>query len=518
MKKSIFLILIFFSINLVSQDFEVIKSKEFKDEKKIFGGISYLTYDNNGGVFAIRRHKKGYYISHFNNSLKLNSQYNLQTKGEIEAAYVSENKLKLIDYQYNRKEKRGVYKVFSSNLDSLKFSSKEFFSISKDQMKKYGEIKGAYGQVFDNLFKKGIQKKDQKYFNKFLYSKGKKYFALSFDVDKKENDAHHFYVFDSEFNLVYDKLILKEIKDELFVYQDQIIDKNSNLFCIAKVYDENNLKSKDDFYFNLSKVSKEKEIQSVDFKHPGKFIESLSIIRENNFITCIGFYKNEKDSYYDGVFIVKVDPVTLNIIHKVFNPFSEEFLNNKFNNGKKRKKKKEKIKNLKIKNIKLRENQELLIEAEEDYVIVSRNSKGTNRYYRHFHDIISFKIDESGSLIKVKNLKKRQGAAHRSSAVLNCSFTSLHKDDYHFYFVNTSDKIEANKKSIFIPGRSYKKTDLYVVYYKDNGDFKHQKLIDNNESKVYFDMSRGISVDEKNTVILFGRKNKKYQLVKIRIK
>ncbi|UWX55112.1 hypothetical protein NYZ99_00200 [Maribacter litopenaei] len=113
---------------------------------------------------------------------------------------------------------------------------------------------------------------------------------------------------------------------------------------------------------------------------------------------CLGFYADRKDNRYNGISYFKLNPNTLEIESQKFNPFSEQFMMDKF--GREDDKT---LKNLVFKGMNITSKGNILFNAEEYFTSTSTqaNSSGgrvlVTRY--HHNDIVSAKLSGEGDLI-----------------------------------------------------------------------------------------------------------------------
>src|SRR5690606_9008395 len=144
------------------------------------------------------------------------------------------------------------------------------------------------------------------------------------------------------------------------------------------------------FQYELLKVSRDNaRIQTFD--DAGKFSESLKPIIAQGKLLCVGFYADRKDNRYNGLAYFDLDPNTLAINTKKYNPFSKQFMDDKFG-----REEDNVIKNLVFKDLSITPDNAILFNAEEYFVTSSVQADATgsrlkiNRY--HYNDIVSAKL------------------------------------------------------------------------------------------------------------------------------
>ena len=524
MKKAITLFLLLASIAMFGQDVSFNKSDIFKDKKK-HSFLSFAIDDNEGGLVTIRgyytgfigKSLKGYYIEYFDSKLKLVKSLDYKVKDKaIRNAFIKEGQLHLIEYVTKRKGDEIAINVASAELGSLNFSNKELLSFSKDNVQKY------FGVVIFPFMISNLNQLDGNHLGEVQFSANKKFFAINFDFKNKKKETHKVFVYNDNFEPVYDRLIVKDIKDRLFEYNDITIDGNDGtLYFLGKSYENGSKKTKKkgktNYHFELVKVNAEGE-KTLSLKDPDKFISSMALLNTSEKVTCIGFYGNKDEVRYNGVAAFNIDPNTLQIVSKKFNPFSDQFLADKYGakENKKKRKKKKGLKNIDFRRLFMTENGDIEVNAEEFYVTThtSTGANGQMRTYSvfHFDDIMAIRLDKDGNLKWSRNINKRQ------TGFSNSSFTSIPVGNTSYFFINCSDKIKkiSNDRISFKQTKA-KKSNLYVISLDGNGDFSYKKLIDDKDSKVYYRVNNGIANMNNNQVILTGRKKKNIQILKLKI-
>lgn len=526
MKKIIlYILLVILSFSTFSQDFKISKGEIFKDKKKN-SSLAYSLNDGNGGIVTIRKFYggfvlktlKGYYIQHFDSQLNLKKEYTLEVKNNrIENAFVKEGKLHLLEFDSSRIKKTLVYNILSSDLNNFEFTSKELLSISEKNSKKYFGF-----MVFPFFLNNGFNQMDSDHLGKITMSKNKKFFAINFDIKNANKETHKVFVYNDNFELMYDKLIVKNIEDRLFKYNTiEVDDKDGTLYFLGKSFENNTTrkkrKGKTNYHFELSKIDKNGE-KTVSFKNPDKFISSLSLVQNKGNLSCVGFYGNNNEGRLNGACLIKINPNDLIIETKKFNPFSDTFLNDKY--GDREEKKKRKIKkgfaSIEVRSVETQEDGGIIISAEEDYITihtsVGQNGMVTSYTVQHYDDIISLKLNSNGDLLWSRNINKAQTGDN------NSSFTPVSVNNKIHYFINCSDKIrKLDNNRIHFRQSSSKKSNLYAITLDTSGNFEYKKLIDDEESKVYYKVNGGVITPSGDEVILLGKKKKNSRIIKIKI-
>jgi hypothetical protein len=523
--KHILLTILFLSSALTfSQDVSITQSDIFKDKKK-HSNLSFALEDDDGGLVTIRgyytglmgKSLKGYYIQHFDASLKLKKELNYEVEeNSIRNAFIKDGHLHLIEFNHQKKKDIIEINAVSANLGDLKFSTKQLLSFSEDNIKKFFGV--GIGLIFFNNFSKF----DSNHLGEVQFSPSKNFFAVNFDFKNDDKETHKVFVFDNSFNLTFEKLIEKDIKDRLFEYNDITVDdKDGTVYFLGKSYENNSKrtkkKGKANYHFELSKINKDGE-KRISFKDSDKFIGALTLLNNSEKIACVGFYGDDKEFKYNGVCVYNLDPSSLEITSKKFNKFSDKFLQDKYGNKENKKKRKNKkgLKNIDFRSVFMMENGEMVVNAEEFYITThtSMGANGSMRTYTvyHFDDIMSVRLNNDGGLKWSRNINKRQ------TGFTNSSYTALPVGETSYFFINCSDKVKKlSADRISFKQTSSKKSNLYLISIDGNGEFNHKKLVDDKDSKVYYQVNDGITNPSNETVILIGKKKKNTQILKVKI-
>ena len=226
-------------------------------------------------------------------------------------------------------------------------------------------------------------------------------------------------------------------------------------------------------------------------------------------LTCIGFYSDRNDNRFKGISYYELDPTTLAIKKSKFNPFTEQFMIDKYGKDKDKE-----LKNLRFKRLIITPDNEIILNAEEYYVTVhsTYTPQGSYTYYvYHYDDIVSAKIGKAGDIVWARNINKRQDATAPNPYF---SYTSTAKGSDAYFFINTGEKVRKIRRDrIEFKEASAKRSNLNVIRINSNGDFDYTEVLDDKDNEVPFMVANGeLSGD---SVFILGQKGKKKQLLKL---
>jgi hypothetical protein len=557
MKKIICLGLItVLSISGFAQEipFKIQKSEVFKDEFKE-SQIVLSEEDGTGGIMIVRSYKgsgispnAGYYFEHYDDNLKLINEYDFQIKHPISqktpivlGVFRLENKIQIIEMFYDINEKSYICMANSIRANDFVLEKKELFRFTHDQVKEFGGlslsdtyfqnakmknlINGSFGTLdetdpfsFDFSFSGKSEKNSSSGGNSKMaldVNKEKNTFSIVINFNKKDNsDRLKIYLFDSQMNKKIDRNFTKDTNDRKYFLQNIDISKDGNsIYLLSKSYPKE-MKEKETgskYQFEITKFTQDK-VESQIFDTKEHFIGSLKTIVKEGKLICIGFYSDEYDRRYKGVSYFELNPLTLEVKKSKFNPFTEQFIIDKYG-----KIKNKELKYLIFKNLLTTEKNELIFNAEESYITTTSGSyspyggSSGGRSFFSYDDVVSIKIDEEGNLVWSRNINKRQTGDEVDSFV---SYTStLIKNDVYF-FINASEKIKniENNRIEFRDTRK-NKYNLNLIRINEKGDFDYQIILYDFENEVPFMVSNGIKSGD--SVFFLGRKGTNKQLLKV---
>lgn len=508
---TLFVVFCSFVVSAQNINCKIVKSEIFKDEYK-HSDIELVEDDGSGGVFIVRSFYGGvfssgfgYYFEHYDTNLKLikEFEYRLNRSEVIRQSSVigiitNGNDVSLIDFVYDKSQGAYICSALTSNMNDFNFKSKELFRMNSEEIKQFGFLSGG-----------GF---DEDSGASMIVNENKTAFAVTVDIKNKNNETHKLYLFDSSLNKRIDHTFKRAIKDRKFIYENIDVSKDGNtLYLLAKVYTEEKKKKKDGgrYQFELTQITKDTERTQV-FDTEEHYSRSLKTIIFEDRVTCIGFYSDRNDNRYKGISYFELDPKNLEIKKTKFNPFTEQFMFDKYGKDKDKE-----LKNLSFRQLLVTPSNEIVFNAEEFYTIVttstSVNGGSQSRTSYHYDDIVSAKINANGDIVWARNINKRQSTGGDKSFI---SYTSAVKGDDSFFFINTGEKVKKiSKNRIQFGQTSSKKSNFNVIKISPNGDLEYKELLDDRDNEVPFMVSKGIVSGE--SVYFVGQKGKKKQLLKV---
>ncbi|WP_333599071.1 hypothetical protein [Flavobacterium sp.] len=491
--------------------FNIQKSDVFKDEYK-HSTIVLAENDGNGGVIIIRSYQGGmfssgvgYYFEHYDASLKLIKEYDYSMKysdverqSSVLGLIMNGQNINIVDFLYNRDQKAYICSAITANIADFNFTKKELFRLSSDEIKQFSFFSSFSGFDGDS----GAS---------MIINEDKTAFAITIDIKDKTTETHKIFLYDNKLNQKFEHVFKRDIKDRKFRYENIDVSKDgSALYLLGKVYTDEKKKKKEGgkYQYELTRITKDSEKTQV-FDTDEHFAASLKTIVFTDRLTCIGFYSDRNDSRFKGISYFELDPVTLDIRKSKFNPFTEQFMIDKYGKDKDKE-----LKNLSFRRIIVTANNEIVFNAEEFYIITNYVSTPQGSYTTttyHYDDIVSARISTAGDIVWARNINKRQATGGDDSYI---SYTSTAKGGDAYFFINTGEKVKKlSNDRIQFGQTSTKHSNLNIIRIKQNGDFDYQEILDDKDNEVPFMVSNGVLSD--NSVFFIGRKGKKKQLLKV---
>jgi hypothetical protein len=490
---------------------QIIKSELFKDEYKN-SSIVLVEDDGKGGVVIIRSYRGGtfssglgYYFEHYDSNLKLVKEYEYQSKqkkgdktvrGSILGVIMHNQEVHMIEYLYDKAEKAFICNGLSSNISDFNFTTKELFRINSEQIQKGGWFSSGY---------------DSDSGASMIVNEDKTAFAITVDIKDKTSETHKLYLFDSALNQKIDHTFKRDIKDKKFILENIDVSKDGNtLYLLGKTYTDEAKKKKEGgkYQYELTRITKTDSKTQV-FDTDEYFAASLKTIVLEDRLTCIGFYSERNNNRYKGISYYELDPQTLDIRKTKLNPFTEQFIIDKYGKDKDKE-----LKNLSFRKIIITSNNEIIFNAEEFYIVTTHVSTPQGSYTSttyHYDDIVSAKLSTAGDIVWARNINKRQATGGDSSYI---SYTSTAKGNDAYFFINTGEKVKKlSNNRIQFGQTSTKRSNLNVIRVNQDGEFDYTELIDDKENEVPFMVSDGAISG--NSVFFLGQKGKKKQLLKV---
>ena len=494
--------------------FKITKSSVFKDEYK-HSKIALVEDDGKGGVVIIRSYVGGgfstglgYYFEHYDSNLKLIKEFEYELKyskavrqSSVLGGIMDGENVNIIDFMYEKDQKAYICSSLSANINDFNFKKSELFRINSEEIKQFVFFNGG---VFDG--DSGAH---------MIVNEDRTAFAITVDIKDKNVETHRMFVFNKALKKNVDHTFKRDIVDRKFVYENIDVSKDGNsVYILGKVYTDEKKKKKEGgkYQYELTKITGDNTTTQV-FDCNEHFAASLKTIVFDDRLICIGFYSDRKDTRFKGICYFELNPNTLELKKSKFNPFTEQFLIDKYG-----KEKDKELKFVSFRKMITSPNGDIFFNAEEFYItshyFSSPYGGGYSNTIFHYDDIITAKINTEGEIIWARNINKRQSTDGEESYI---SYTSTAVKQDAYFFINTGEKVKKlSNDRIQFGQTSTKKSNLNVIRVNQNGDFDYQEILDDKDNEVPFLVANGVLSGD--SMFFIGRRGTKKQILKVSLK
>jgi len=306
-----------------------------------------------------------------------------------------------------------------------------------------------------------------------------------------------------------------EVEEKNYSFENVAFSEDlEKVFIVGKAYFKKRRFSAKErrFQYEMIQIS-QNGAKTQSFDDFSKFSEGLKPIINNGRLFCVGFYSNRKDNRYNGLSYFEIDPYTLVVKTKKYNPFSDQFMIDKFGRDIDAE-----IKNLVFKNLSFNDDGSILFNAEEYFVTTSvqANSSGgrvkVERY--HHNDIVSAKLTNSGDVVWIRNINKAEVTQGDGAYV---SYSSYAKDGKTYFFIATgaeNPQLLQGERLLFKQGLS-RNRNVFSIQLDENGKISFEKLIDDKEARLPLMVNIPLIDKERDELLFYAKRGPKKQLVRV---
>jgi len=520
MNKFFFLLFMSLAPIVVAQDLSVsiTKGEIFRDEKKNME-LVYAEDDGNGGHISVRAYfggvipmLQGYYVDRFDSELNRTQQQEIEMKmmsrdpGFIRGMSVHEGKVNLIFLRYDGKSKEVYYSVMSASVDDFNFTERRILTFDKKEF--------SQKTLVDMMYETSPFEIKNKLGGYVGFSENKNFAALSLRLKTAEGSKIKIFVFDKNFDLYYEHYVEGTGGSEIYEFNDfQLVDDDGSCYYLTKAFtkEKDQRKGRLAYHYEIGKIGKDKNVRLSRMEANDHFVGSLSLLYKYNQLVCVGYYSDLGNDWYKGVARFDVDPNSLDVLNRAIQPFSEQFILDKFGQTKYNE-----IGNVKLKAFVMDPNGDITMNSETTYVVKTMKAKSMHvvKSVYHFNDIMSAKISASGDLLWARNINKQQSG--NGKAVGYYSYTSTAKDGKVYFLINSKDDVKMLRKDrIEFSEIGRNRANLFLIAIDENGDFSYNKIIDDRESDLSYLTINGVVSKDGSEIILSGIDGKDKQLLKL---
>ncbi len=474
------------------------------------------------GVYAVRFISKGLYglfsdlqLEHYDRDMNLTTSTEIAMKYE-EGRRELEFIIHLNDQLY----------LFSSYKDQKQKKNMLFVQeVDKKTLKPE-----AVSQKVAEVDYEGYRKKNSGSFQ-YSISRDSSKFLVYYDMpyQKKESERFGFHVLSGRLVSLWEKQITLPYQEELFDTERFKVDNQGNVHLLGQIYNEKRKEKRrgevNYKYQILSYRDKGNSLTEYPVELDALYLKDMQIaVRDNQDITCAGFYSENAASSIKGSYFLTIDGKTKAVKQKNYKPFEADFITQNMKKGKaeRTRKKMAKGKNIELynydlDNIVLRDDGGAVLTAEQYYVIVTttRSSNGvtTTTYNYYYNDIIVVNINPKGNIDWAQKIPKRQ--ISKNDGGFFSSYTMSVVGDKLYFIFNDNPKNMVSK-----PGKTYavnfkKKSAIVAMVEVDAQGRQHKDaLFMRYDSKV---LTRPKVCEQiaANEMVIFGQYKRSQKLGKI---
>ncbi|TAI47413.1 hypothetical protein [Flagellimonas allohymeniacidonis] len=513
MKKPLLLLLLFM-IGLASNAQKMPVSYDFGEkfnDRYRYSNLLTIDDDGAGGYILVRAYfqglilkPKGYFIEHYNSNLELVDEYNYKLKGmNFIDGFLKNGQLNLLFLDYNYDRGQYEYWVHKSPIIAFNFKREKLLTISSAEVRN-PVGKNYYNRNFSNGFTTAI-----------LFNKEKTGFVISTHHKKGKQNKHIIHLYDTGLNKRFEHDFSYGVEEKNYAFENVAISSDlETAYIVGKAYFKKKRFRVDErkFQYELVKVSKNGS-QTQSFDDPGKYSEALYPLISKNRLVCTGFYADRRDNRYNGISFFELNPASLEIQSKKYNPFSEQFMEDKF--GREEDKV---IKNLVFKSVEVTPADEVFFNAEEYFVTNSIQVTGAGQRVRierfHHNDIVSAKLEADGKLAWARNINKSEVTQGDGAYA---SYSSYIKDGKTYFFICTAaenPQLINNERLIFKQGLS-RNRNVFLISLDELGKMDYEKIIDQQEARLPLMVSKPLKNVADSNMLFYAKRGGKKQLVKV---
>ena len=478
-----------------------------------YSNLVTIDDDGSGGSLLVRAYytglvlsPKGYLIEHYDKDLKLLDEFNYKLKGkEFVDGYVKNGQLYLLFLDYNLNTLSYDYVMHRSPVSDYRFTEELLLRIPAEAVNNPLD-KNYYNRNFSRGFTTTV-----------LFDDNKSAFIISTHYKKGKLNKHKIHVFSTSLKKLMEHDFSEAVENKNYAFEQLAVAPDlSAVYVMSKAYFKKKrfkaLERK--FQYELIKITDGGQIIQT-FDGPGKYSEALKPILNKNQLICVGFYADRKDNRYNGLGYFSLNPENLEIKTKKYNPFSSQFMIDKFG-----KDDAEQVKNLVFKNVSFASDGCVQFNAEEYFVtnsIQANSSGGRVRVERYHHnDIVSAKLGPSGELIWARNINKAEVTQGDGAYA---SYSSYIKDGDTYFFISSAaenPELLNNERLIFKQGFS-RNRNVFVIRLDAAGKMSYSKMIDSKDARLPLMVSKPLMNKDEDALLFYAKRGTKKQLVNVSI-
>ncbi len=448
---------------------------------------------------------KGHFIEIYDADLNLVRDYNYKYAGDhMVDGFVKNGQLYLLELAYNVGQEAYQYVVHQSPLDDFNFTERVLLSVpSKEVINPLAISK--YNRNFGNGFSTAV------YFNDERSA-----FAITLHHREGREEKYHLYLYGTDLKQQLNHDFTAQIAEKNYAFENIEVSKDlKTLYLTGKAFFTKRRFDATErrFQYELVKINAGGH-QIQEFNDTGRFPESLKPILSGNDLKIVGFYADRKDNRYNGLVYFDLDANSLNIKNKKYNPFSDQFMMDKFG-----REIDAELKNLIFKDVHITPENSILFSAEEYFVTKGEDISGggtqiTDRY--HYNDIVVAKLDASGEMEWARNINKTEVTQGDASYA---SYSAYGNGNNMYFFINSGENPQKMSKERIMFKQGYSRNpNMFVIKVDTNGTLSHKKLVDDKDVRLPIMVSRPLIEKASDNLLFYAKRGSRKQLVRVSVR
>ena len=515
--KRLFLIALFLGAFITGHTQEMPVEYRFGDkynDRYKYSNLVAQTEDGRGGYLMVRAYysglilsPKGYLIEHYNKDLELLQEFNYKLKGKrFVHGYFRNGQLYLIFLDYNRDHASYDYTVHRASVETYEFTEEMILRIPSD------EVRDPYDRNYYNRnFNSGFT-------TTLLHDDSHSVFLISTHAKKGKRNHHYIHMYDASLNKIMGHDLSVESETKNYAFEELTISKDlSQVYVMAKAYFKKKRIGALDRKFQYELIGLNRDgSRTQTFLDDGFYIEGLKPVIKDNALICVGFYAQKRNKQFNGLSYFELDPTSLAIKQRKYNPFPEQLEVDKFG-----KESDQGIKNLVFKNVSFTDDGGVVFNAEEYFVtksIQANESGGRVRVERYHHnDILCAKLDRQGDLVWARNINKTEVTQGDGAYA---SYSSYTKNGDTYFFICTANEepqLLPKNRLMFKQGLG-RNRNVFTIKLDERGTISYEKIIDNSEARLPFMVSKPLVNHDSDILHFYAKRGNKKQLVSVAIR
>jgi len=451
-------------------------------------------------------HPKGYLIERYNEDLELLEEYNYKFRGaDFIHGFVANGQIYLLFLEYDQEQGAYIYNLHQSPIGTYEFRITSLLAVTSDYVDQPLD-KNYYNRNFKSGFTTTV-----------LSDPDARTIAISVQQKTKEAYSHRILVYNNQMKQILNIDFSQPSQEKNYAFEELAVAPDlSAVYLVGKAYFKKKRFKNEErkFQYELVRLSKQ-GTQFQEFDIPGKYSEAIKPLWKDNQLICAGFYADRKDNRYNGLQYFIVNPGDLSILKRKYNPFTQQFMLDKF--GKETEKV---VKNLVFKGAYFTADGSLLFNAEEFFVTESMQANASGGRIRverfHHNDIVSVRLGPDGSLQWARNINKTEVTQGDGAYA---SYSSYTKNGQTYFFVcsaTEAPQLINNKRLIFKQGMS-RNRNVFVIRLDEAGEMSYEKIIDSREARLPLMVSSPLINYESDRVWFYAKLGGRKQLVGVEV-